>query len=213
MDEAPARDLSTGARSGMAGTAGTAHADGVKDAGAGRADRSDPADRSDQVGEADRAELSGRAEPAPPSWSAGEYAVDIGVVLRRLRRAADLSQRELAKRSQVPISTIARLEAGRSPDPRVRTLERLIFACDGDLLIVDKDGLVDGPIPHDDLRDRAGRHYPAHLDVREVGDPPDWWRAWWVGCYPIPKSRWPIIPPDHTFDLSRYWRDRRRRAE
>ncbi|MGH3680669.1 MAG: helix-turn-helix domain-containing protein, partial [Natronosporangium sp.] len=38
--------------------------------------------------------------------------IDLGATLRALRRRADLSQRELAERAEVPASTIARIESG-----------------------------------------------------------------------------------------------------
>ncbi|SCG62826.1 Acetyltransferase (GNAT) family protein [Micromonospora halophytica] len=61
--------------------------------------------------------------------------VDLGATLRALRRAADLSQRELAARSGVPQSTIGRLESGQTDDPGFRTVERLVRAVSGRLAI------------------------------------------------------------------------------
>ncbi len=48
--------------------------------------------------------------------------------LNQARRAAGLSQRELASRTGVPQSGIARIERGHQ-DPRADTLERLLAAC------------------------------------------------------------------------------------
>jgi len=42
-----------------------------------------------------------------------------------LRRRADLSQRELAIKAGVPHQTVSRIESGATPDPRIRTVERL----------------------------------------------------------------------------------------
>ncbi|MFI5835520.1 GNAT family N-acetyltransferase [Micromonospora sp. NPDC051300] len=64
-----------------------------------------------------------------------EHAIDLGVVLRALRRAADLSQRELAARSGVPQATLARIESGRSAGPSFRTIERLIAGTGGRLTV------------------------------------------------------------------------------
>lgn len=62
-------------------------------------------------------------------------AIDVGAALRALRRRADLSQRELAQRSGVPKSTVARLESDPEADPRLRTVERLIRAAGGELTV------------------------------------------------------------------------------
>ena len=48
--------------------------------------------------------------------------------LRRARRRAGLTQRQLAARSGVPQATIARIEAGRS-EPRFALLQRLLREC------------------------------------------------------------------------------------
>ncbi len=48
--------------------------------------------------------------------------------LNQARRAAGLSQRELARRSDTPQSAIARIERGHQV-PRLDTLERLLKAC------------------------------------------------------------------------------------
>lgn len=50
------------------------------------------------------------------------------MILRNARRAAGLSQRELARRAGVAQPSVARLEAGRVV-PRVDTLEALLRAC------------------------------------------------------------------------------------
>ena len=72
----------------------------------------------------------------PPSFDRrrddSEYAIIGTVVARRLlresRRRAGLTQRELARRTNVAQPTIARIESGQA-DPRVATLERLLAAC------------------------------------------------------------------------------------
>ena len=55
-------------------------------------------------------------------------------ILAGARRRAGLTQRELAVRSGVPGSTIARIETG-SVDPRFGTLQRLLESC-GETLAV-----------------------------------------------------------------------------
>ncbi|MEU5527673.1 GNAT family N-acetyltransferase [Micromonospora chersina] len=138
---------------------------------------------------------------------------DLAAILRALRRAADLSQRELAGRSGVPQATIARIESGRSSDPSFRTVERLVGAVDGRIVL--RGGPVAGElatVPHEDLRDAAGRHCPAHLDPREVREPKDWPGAWWAHWFNLPADRWPPLPAV-TFRLDRTVRDRERVRE
>jgi transcriptional regulator with XRE-family HTH domain/ribosomal protein S18 acetylase RimI-like enzyme len=102
-----------------------------------------------------------------------------------LRRRADLSQRELAARSGVPPATVGSVECGGSRNPSFRTVERLVAATGARLAIVDVDGSEPVRPPHDGLRDRAGRHFPAHLDVRQV----TWRGAGWVGGFGYVRDR------------------------
>ncbi|MEH0843654.1 GNAT family N-acetyltransferase [Micromonospora sp. CPCC 205711] len=138
--------------------------------------------------------------------------VDLGAALRALRRAADLSQRELAERSGVPQPTIARIESGAVTDPRFRTVERLVRAASGRITLGEPDASPP-PIPHEELRDAAGRHCPAHLDAREVREPRDWPGAWWAHWYDLPPERWNVTLPATTYALDRAARDRRRWGE
>ncbi|SBT51141.1 helix-turn-helix domain-containing protein [Micromonospora auratinigra] len=124
--------------------------------------------------------------PRPP--------IDLGVALRALRRSADLSQRQLAERSGVPQATIARIESGRSTDPRFRTVERLVVAAAGRITLSGpaapdrSPARALAPARQEELRDAAGRHCPAHLDAREVREPRDWPGAWWAQWYSIPPQ-------------------------
>ena len=138
-------------------------------------------------------------------------ALDLGALLRRMRRAADLSQRQLATRAGVPQVTVSRVESGTVSNPSFRTVEKLVTAAGGRL---DADARPVDPIPHEERRDEGDRHYPAHLDVRDVHGPEDWGGAWWAQSYAIPESHWPLRLPGATFDLNRDRRDQRRlRAE
>ncbi|MFU8854002.1 helix-turn-helix domain-containing protein [Micromonospora sp. SL1-18] len=124
--------------------------------------------------------------------SSTEQRADLGDLLRRLRRRADLSQRELAARAGVPQATVARIESGRAVDPRYRTVERLVLAAGGQVRFgpgpVDESRRQPALVPHDELRDQAGRRYPAHLDVWEVREPKDWPGAWWAESYNLPPA-------------------------
>lgn len=62
-----------------------------------------------------------------------------GPALRKARRRSGLSQRALAARTGVAQPTIARIERGHD-DPRVGTLERLLFACDETIEAVPRGG-------------------------------------------------------------------------
>ncbi|MGC5017038.1 GNAT family N-acetyltransferase [Micromonospora sp. DT47] len=154
---------------------------------------------------------------------------DLGAMLRAIRRAADLSQRELAAKSGVPQATIARIESGAVADPRFRTIERLVRAASGRITVsfppasavatgdsADEaaEATCSPPaVPHEGLRDAAGRHCPAHLDAREVREPRDWPGAWWAHWSNLPPERWNARLPAATYDQDRDKRDRRRRNE
>jgi transcriptional regulator with XRE-family HTH domain len=101
-------------------------------------------------------------------------------VLRRARRTADLSQRELAKKAKLQHGVIARIEAGRS-QPSIALLSRLLRAAGVELVPVIIDtGDELGTMPAQAMRDAADRYFPAHLDVRRTSGPGSlmWWN-WW----------------------------------
>lgn len=86
----------------------------------------------------------------------------------RVRRLADLSQRDLAEVVGVPPSTIQRIETARGA-VSVGMLVRVLDVAGLRLTVVDHKGLEVHPVAEDVIRDNAGRRFPAHLDV----DPPD----------------------------------------
>lgn len=145
-----------------------------------------------------------RERPAPAAQAAGD-------LLRAARRLADLSQRELAERSGVALSVVARIEAGQTVAPRLTTVLALLAAAECRLEL--RRGTAEGDAGLV-VTDRAGRRFPAHLDVREVGAFGTWWGDW-----PMLSTRaekiWHHAPrqrPEHTFDLARWRRDARRAA-
>jgi transcriptional regulator with XRE-family HTH domain len=94
-----------------------------------------------------------------------------------IRRRADLSQRELAARSGVPLATLARIESGETRDPRLSTLSKLVEAAGGRLAILHGRAEIGPLLDLPELRDRLGRRFPAHLDPWYVRDYLDWWRS------------------------------------
>ncbi len=48
--------------------------------------------------------------------------------LRELRKAADLTQQDLANKADLSISAVVQIEAGKIPDPRISTLKALAKA-------------------------------------------------------------------------------------
>jgi transcriptional regulator with XRE-family HTH domain len=59
--------------------------------------------------------------------------------VKRARRAAGLSQRELAARANVPQSAVARIERGQQV-PRADTLDRILRACGFELRLAPRRG-------------------------------------------------------------------------
>jgi transcriptional regulator with XRE-family HTH domain len=90
---------------------------------------------------------------------------DLSGALRRIRRIADMSQRDLAAAAAINPSTLAHAEAGTRDLP-VQSLARAGALVGLRLALLDENGApVDGMTP-DGVRDRLGRRFPAHLDTR-----------------------------------------------
>jgi transcriptional regulator with XRE-family HTH domain len=136
-------------------------------------------------------------------------SIDLIAMMRAVRRQAGLSQRELAERAGVPKSTVARIESGSTTNPRFRIVERLVQAAGGELAVRDhsddngdgRDGVTPA-VPHDRLRDTAGRRYPAHLDLRAE-----------FPMLGLDRQLLPAGTPVYTFELDRDDRDERRAKE
>lgn len=125
--------------------------------------------------------------------------IDVGAVLRAARQVARLSQRELADELGVSKSTVARLEAGGGASVTLVDVALRTMGCA--LVGVGPDGLPLRALTWEPHRDRGGRRYPAHLNVRPVEIPMrDWWYEFWA-------TTASTDPPTHSFDLrgSRRW--------
>jgi transcriptional regulator with XRE-family HTH domain len=120
------------------------------------------------------------------------------MLLRRIRRTADLSQRELARTLGVSNGAVAQVETGERDAPATLLL-RAAAVAGLRLALLDAGGTELPGMDPDAVRDRAGRHFPAHLDTRYGDD--DWWHADWY------RSR---RQPWYTFDRHRDGRDSRR---
>jgi transcriptional regulator with XRE-family HTH domain len=122
--------------------------------------------------------------------------------LRAVRRQRQLSQRELADRAKVPLSTISRIESGASV-PRLDTFVAILARAGYELVISDNCGrMLQLDADHDRLRDRGNRRFPAHLESGKTPwyfdheNPNRWW-GW-------ERIAWPFTDdwvPEHT-----YWR-------
>ena len=125
---------------------------------------------------------------------------DLPGALRRIRRLADLSQRELARALDVSKSSVGGAEAGRSGlDARI--LDRAAALAGLRLVLLDAAGDEAPAMASGAVRDGGGRRFPAHLDTR-YGDE-DWWHG---------QERYARVQPRYTFDRLRHtrdhWRDR-----
>ncbi len=122
-------------------------------------------------------------------------AFDLCAALRRIRRAADLSQRELAGAAALSVSAVAHAEAGTRDLP-VSALVRAAALAGLRLALLDGAGMEVRGMHPDAVRDRGGRRFPAHLDTMLSER-----RA----------SRWEHRPllrqPTYTFDRRRPWED------
>ncbi|WP_158550775.1 helix-turn-helix domain-containing protein [Geodermatophilus sp. TF02-6] len=120
---------------------------------------------------------------------------DLPGLLRRIRRQADLSQRELAAACGISASTVSHAEGGRRGLP-THVLARAAELAGLRLALVDAEGRQVPGMDPGAVRDEGGRRFPAHLDTR-YGDE-DWWHG---------DSRYSRQQPWYTYDRLRYTRD------
>jgi transcriptional regulator with XRE-family HTH domain len=128
----------------------------------------------------------------------GVSGFDLSGALRRIRRIADLSQRQLAVAAEVSVSALAHAEAGTRGLP-VSALARAAGLAGLRLALLDAEGREIGPMAPDTVRDLGGRRFPAHLDTLHSDE--RWWRY---------EHRWDRPRPSFTVDRDRAGRDARR---
>jgi transcriptional regulator with XRE-family HTH domain len=120
-------------------------------------------------------------------------------LLRRARRMADLSQRELARAAKVAQSTVARIEAG-DLTPSLDMTQRLMAPAGLYLVVVDGEGRIVVPMREcEEARDGGNRRYPSHLDTILDPRPGEWW-----------GDSYGLARPPETFYRNRVYRDYQR---
>ena len=134
----------------------------------------------------------------PPHHGRVADGFDLGGVLRRIRRTADLSQRELASAAGLSVSAVAHAEAG-TRDPPSRALARAAGLAGLRLTLLDADGREITGMDPDGARDATRRRLPAHLDTQHTDEVADRWAH-----RPDRQQPW------FTFGLDRAARDRER---
>ncbi len=121
-------------------------------------------------------------------------------LVRKARRLADMSQREMARAAEVSQAAISKIEAG-TLTPSVALLQRVLGAAKLWLAVVDDQGHVVEPMKDwQDTRDGAGRRYPSHLDTILDPKPGDWW-----------GDVYGLAAPPETFRRDRAVRDMQRK--
>jgi transcriptional regulator with XRE-family HTH domain len=123
---------------------------------------------------------------------------DLCGVLRRIRRTADLSQRELAAAAGLSASAVGHAEAGTRDLPS-RALARAAELAGLRLALLDADGREVTGMDPDGARDATRRRLPAHLDTQHTDEVADRWAH-----RPDREQPW------FTFGLDRAARDRQR---
>src|SRR6478736_1008416 len=97
--------------------------------------------------------------PCPPSLTDPKQ---VGRITARVRRLADLSQRELAAKVMLSPASVARVESGAGL-PSLTTLCRIVEVAGLRLAVLDAQGNEALPVSEDAVRDNQGRRFPAHL--------------------------------------------------
>jgi transcriptional regulator with XRE-family HTH domain len=113
--------------------------------------------------------------------------IDTSGYVRRARRLADLSQRDLASAVRIAQPRIARIESGGAIS--VEDFARILASAGLRITVVDREGTPVEPMPNDVLRDGGGRRQPAHLDVHARPELPTT-RLLLRSVDPVPRASW-----------------------
>jgi len=131
------------------------------------------------------------ATDTAPDIDARELA---GAILRAARAHAGLSQRELAAKIGVAISTIGRVEGRRGPAPSWALLVKAATACGCAISITADDAVTPWRWEFEDVRDQAARHFPAHLEAWRLTRASQWSSFHKYSCFSKP----PVPPYSYT---------------
>jgi transcriptional regulator with XRE-family HTH domain len=138
--------------------------------------------------------------PTPATSVEVQAWLPVPGLVRRVRRIAGISQRELAVAAGLSRTTIGRIEKGALM-PSLPTFERILGVAGLGLVIVNDDGRVILPMrDREDALDGADRRYPSHLDT--ILDPEQ--GEWWGDQYGLAR-------PPETFHRDRRTREMQRR--
>jgi transcriptional regulator with XRE-family HTH domain len=121
-----------------------------------------------------------------------------GAMLRSMRAHAGLSQRELAARAGVSVSTVSRAEGRGGAPPSWESMVRLAGACGCSIWFHVPDQASAGSSwPFEAVRDEGGRHLPAHLDVWRLAKANEWSSFHKYSCYSNPPF------PPYSYSMRR----------
>lgn len=144
---------------------------------------------------------SGRSVFGSAGWSDSAGRWDRAGILRRARREADLSQREMAERIGVSPATVARAELADGP-VSIAVIEAMLAQAGLRIIVVDENCVPVAPMRHDAARNHGARRYAAHLD------------AWIPTRDDEPLGGWRRDRPKPRLTFHhRFWRDERRQRD
>ena len=137
----------------------------------------------------------GLPEPGEVQTNAHELA---GTMLRSMRAYAGLSQRELAAKAGVSVSTVSRVEGRGGAPPSWESMVRLAGASGCSIWYYVPDQASAGTSwQFEAVRDQGGRHLPAHLDVWRLAKAHEWSSFHKYSCYANPPF------PPYSYSMRR----------